>query len=113
MKMRPTFLGAVSLVPLIGFGFLTLFALLAYLQVGHWPMYARPDPKAVGPGLTGELMRLIVVGFVLAAPVALGITCGFRGRQEVGWRAWHLPVLLLGCFLFFIQLARLAVWLMD
>jgi hypothetical protein len=113
MNIRPTFLGAVSLVPMAGFGFLTLFALLAYIQVGHWPMYARPDPKDVGPAATGELMRLIVIAFIFAAPTALGVTCGFRGRGEIGARGWHLPVLLLGCILFFAELAELAAWLAD
>jgi hypothetical protein len=113
MKPRFTFLGAVSLVPFAGFCLLTFFALLAYLQVGHWPLYARPDPKDVGPGSLGELMGVMVFSFVFTAPVAFVVICGFRGRREIGWRPWQWPVVLAGAVLFFIQFARLGTWLFD
>ena len=57
MKIKkPTVVGVLSTVPVVGYGVLFAFACIAYLMVGNWPHYSHPDPK--------ELSLPIVHGFV-------------------------------------------------
>src|SRR5687767_5962636 len=83
MKAHRSFAELVSWVPLGGFLWLMLYAYLAYLQVGHWPRYARPDPTTVGPWLTGYALMGLLIAFLFATPVALAALIGNSlGRPE-------------------------------
>lgn len=73
MKAHSTLSGALSFIPLGGYALLICFAALAYVQVGHWPVYGRPDPKDVGPLFFGELFRLSIA---LAAMLFSASFCG-------------------------------------
>jgi len=35
----------LSLLPLVCYGTLVAYACYAWVQIGHWPYYAHPDPK--------------------------------------------------------------------
>jgi len=61
----------VAWTPFGCLGALLLLGGIAYLQVGHWPLYARPDPKDLA--LFG--LRLGLLPWLIVAVAALGTVC--------------------------------------
>src|SRR5688500_16614409 len=123
MKARLSLPGVLSLIPLGGFCWLTLYAYLAYLQGGYWPpVYGRPDPTswATGYALMGGLMTLIVASS-LSLPLMLWTSSrwvlGARTSQEKIHRWWafvrQVSVFTLGAVMFATELLRLREWLLD
>jgi|SRR5581483_1512030 len=100
-----------------------LFAWLAYRQVGHWPVYSRPDPSDVGvfhprDGIGHALLILIVWLAIPASLIAFAATIVNTARSVVksNWTS-NIPLRLLLCLvgmaLFWSQLFRLKEWLQD
>ena len=132
MKAIPRFTprDAMAFVPLLCFGVLMLFVGIAYQQVGHWPVYSRPDPKDVGfeivPGLRlGEVLRVLVplVGGALSVIAVIGVglstlndlaECNRSSGRQIAIRGFsQVAVSIFGLLLFWHVLGTLLEWLVD
>lgn len=47
---------------------LYLFALVAYVETGSWPLYGHPDPKHLNAAILYNLVRSSLVSSLLAVP---------------------------------------------
>ncbi len=109
----------VSLAGLLGFG------LLAYAQVGHWPLYSRPDPKDVslaglqiGGGLTLLVFLSALVSLIAMAAISFFTLCTVAERRSLvhpsSSRALYLfGIGGLGLYVFLLTLGAHMNWLMD
>src|SRR3954468_19520138 len=84
--------GFVGAMPWFSLGLLLAFAALAYLQVGHWPLYNRPDPKDVALGFApgariGGVFVLLIFLSVPASVIAVVVVSFFLlcRLAENGW----------------------------
>lgn len=77
---------ALGFVPLACYLLMLLYALGAFLHLGHWPHYNNPDPKQLPGRLVFTAICLIaLLGMisVLLAPLLYG---GYR--TLAAWRQW-------------------------
>src|SRR5687767_6520011 len=126
--LRITAPDVVACLPLLSFGVLMFFGFLAYLQVGHWPQYSRPDPKelALGGVPLGGVMFLGIILAILGTIISAGATAFHTllvllsdlvdARRELDNYLRILGRLgfsLLGFALFWTQLGSMMSWLMD
>lgn len=115
----------LAVLPWIVLAAFMAFAALASVQVGHWPMYSRPDPKDVEvfglrAGLFGEpvfyfgLLAAIsaVAGLVLVVRAAAFVV---RARKFGAIGEVVLPVSVWACglWLLFVAIKVNENWLMD
>ena len=118
-----------AMIPWLSLGLLLAFAGLAYWQVGHWPMYGRPDPKDVvvpfAPQLRiGGFMTLLVAlstlaSLVAALTVALYTACevaessGSMVTPNASRALVAFSVCGCGLYVFLLALAAHMNWLLD
>lgn len=117
-----------ALVPWFGLAVLLLFGVMAYAQVGHWPLYGRPDPKyVVLPGTELQVGGWLVLLVFLSAPASLiaGVVVAlyaFCEIAECGGSLVHertsralmaVGVCGAGLYVFLFALGLHASWLLD
>jgi len=122
---------AVACIPVLCFAALMFFVWLAYREVGHWPVYSRPDPKDVGFEVAvgvrlGEILRFLLP--LIAAPLSVVATIGVclstlndlvdskRGAsfRRVAIRGiCQITLSVVGLLLFWHVLGTLLDWLID
>src|SRR6478736_1227547 len=98
----------LSILPLACYGVLLAYACYAWLQVGHWPYYAHPDPKELPHR---DLLRLASAVFLVGALSVTAIPVGY-----LVWRAmaiWRKKPTLPHRKPVVLYLAGVALWGLD
>jgi len=122
IRIRVWFPGLLSVVPLMGFLWLMLYAYLASQHVGHWPIYGRPDPTSIRAGYAfmGVLVMLIVATpAAFSAVVWMSVRRALTGStsrerlMRAATAAARVVVVVAGTVLFAAELLRLRDWLLD
>ena len=80
----------LSSMPLLFLGALYFFALVATVQLGHYPICSRDDPKSLGLDLLHEMVGLLAPVTLYSVPVWLI----FLGVQVIRGLPWRRPTAL-------------------
>jgi hypothetical protein len=98
----------LGVLPLACYAALVVYACYAWIQIGHWPYYAHPDPKELP---NRSLLSIASVMFLMGALSVIVIPFAYSLWRVVAvWRKWPIsphraPVVL--------YLAGLAFWSLD